>query len=201
MDVPLEHFAVWLHRYYTACALVTHILRFYEAILKIREDHGKLRIYDAKVQEWFTRFPDSDGFHATLLLGKWCGCDKIPSKIKFWYANNPEGAPLPQQDVFISTPNDANLRAHCWFFMPFGNLDVDLTYEQFHADRDASCILFSGGHHPFEVEESWELLQHNRESRVSFHEILRREMTWGELPEETRTLLEKVYAVIQSEIR
>lgn len=182
MGIALEHFAPWLCRYHEACALVVPMLRFYQVILKVRENQAKLQTYEDAVQDWFRDFFQSDGCHAALLLGKFRGYDDVPVKMKVWYEED-----------------NPHLRFHFWFSEPCGHLDVDLTYEQFHADRDAKCILFSDGHHPFEVEESYYLQKCSRNSPLIFKGIERKLISWSALPPETKALLEKIYEIIVTE--
>ena len=119
--------------------------------------------------------------------------------MKLWYENIETDSPF--QASYDSAPeHDSHIRTHCWFFEPHGRLDVDMTYEQFHADRDAKCILFSDGHHPFEVEESYYLMKYSRKSPIRFKGIVRKLISWNSLPLETRKLLEKVYEIILEEM-
>lgn len=197
MHIALEHFAPWLCRYHEACALVVPMLRFYRAIMQVRENQAKLQTYEEAIQNWFQNFFQSDGYHAALLLGKFRGYENVPVKMKVWYEDEEREAPLQVLPAF-ALENNPNIRVHFWFSEPYGHLDVDLTYEQFYADRDAKCILFSDGHHPFEIEESYYLQKCSRKSPIIFKGVVRKLVSWSALPPETSTLLEKIYQIIVS---
>lgn len=196
--LSLSHFAPWLRNYYSFCSVVIRILKFADAIEQVRRERSKLEIYEEAVQNWFEQFPFSDGFHASLLLGRFMGCKTIRVKYKIWYQDNEidrEG----RRD-FLDSKNEDRLKAHVWYCEESIHMEADLTYRQFSSDEKSDFILFSETHHPFEVNESCHLLKQARMSRMNFLGIQEKYIEIKNLPKDVQELLDIVYNIIMSKI-
>lgn len=198
VGLSLSHFAPWLRNYYSFCSVVIRILKFADAIEQVRRERSKLEIYEEAVQNWFEQFPFSDGFHASLLLGRFMGCKTIRVKYKIWYQDNEidrEG----RRD-FLDSKNEDRLKAHVWYCEESIHMEADLTYRQFSSDEKSDFILFSETHHPFEVNESCHLLKQARMSRMNFLGIQEKYIEIKNLPKDVQELLDIVYNIIMSKI-
>lgn len=135
--LTLNHFAPWLQRYRMATAFTVRILHFKKIIVAL-QDSKEILLCSSELQEWFVSFPHHDGLLDSMLLARFIGChEEYPLKI--------------MQFPRASTTEEP--RIHAWFYLPWLELNADLTYEQFSEDNN-NRLFFNNDRHPFETYES-----------------------------------------------
>lgn len=170
--ISVQNFAPWLRRYYANLLFRARVILFDQAIRAAAADPQLCSLGEA-AQNWFTTYPQHDGWLDTLLLGRFLS---VPvGKTKVWI---PKGKSEPE--------------GHTWLSIPQLEIDIDLTYPQFADDQLCRRVFFYNNRHPFETGTSLTLQISQQSSPLVFEGIACLQLEHG-LSQEARALADTIY--------